>query len=41
GCKHFSRANEWLQQKGLPTVDWSLPNKSELLEKYGKSQSKE
>ncbi len=40
GCRHFSRANEWLQQNGLPTVDWSLPSKSELLEKYGKSQPK-
>ncbi len=25
GCRHFSKANEWLVQKGLPPIDWSLP----------------
>ena len=25
GCRHFSRANQWLQQRGEPPIDWSLP----------------
>ncbi|WP_373491615.1 uracil-DNA glycosylase [Parasphingorhabdus sp.] len=25
GCRHFSKANDFLRQKGLPPVDWSLP----------------
>jgi len=25
GCKHFSLANEWLDEHGLGAVDWSLP----------------
>lgn len=24
GCRHFSRANEWLKSKGLTSIDWSL-----------------
>eukprot|EP01122_Echinamoeba_exundans_P012541 TRINITY_DN5264_c0_g1_i1.p1 TRINITY_DN5264_c0_g1~~TRINITY_DN5264_c0_g1_i1.p1 ORF type:complete len:713 (-),score=179.16 TRINITY_DN5264_c0_g1_i1:43-2181(-) len=24
GCKHFSKANEWLSSKGKPTIDWKL-----------------
>jgi len=24
GCRHFSKANEWLQQKGLTPIDWNL-----------------
>ncbi len=24
GCKHFSKANEWLIQKGLTPIDWNL-----------------
>jgi uracil-DNA glycosylase len=24
GCRHFSKANEYLMQKGLDPVDWSL-----------------
>lgn len=30
GCKHFSKANAWLQQQGKPTVNWALPSKAEL-----------
>ena len=26
GCRHFSKANQWLQQKGLTPIDWSLPD---------------
>ena len=37
GCKHFSKANDWLQQQGKPTVDWALPSKSELIERYKQS----
>lgn len=37
GCKHFSRANEWLQQQGRPPIDWALPSKTELLARYRKS----
>ena len=25
GCRHFSKANHWLEQKGLKGIDWSLP----------------
>ena len=25
GCKHFSRANAFLETKGLPPIDWALP----------------
>ena len=25
GCRHFSQANDWLQQQGMQPVDWSLP----------------
>lgn len=24
GCKHFSKANNWLEQKGLTPIDWNL-----------------
>ncbi len=24
GCRHFSKANEWLLQKGLTPIDWNL-----------------
>ena len=24
GCKHFSQANNWLVENGLPTIDWDL-----------------
>jgi uracil-DNA glycosylase len=37
GSKPFSKANEWLEQKGKPGIDWSLPTKEELLRKYGKA----
>jgi uracil-DNA glycosylase len=26
GCRHFSRANEFLVNKGLTPVDWQIPN---------------
>ncbi len=26
GCRHFSRCNGFLEEKGLPPVDWALPN---------------
>lgn len=25
GCRHFSKANHYLQQQGLAPIDWSLP----------------
>jgi len=25
GCRHFSKTNNWLEQKGLKKIDWSLP----------------
>ncbi len=37
GCKHFSKANDWLQQQGKPTVNWELPLKVDLLERYRKA----
>lgn len=24
GCRHFSKTNEWLKQKGMSEIDWSL-----------------
>jgi uracil-DNA glycosylase len=24
GCRHFSQANRWMQQRGYPAIDWSL-----------------
>ncbi len=24
GCRHFSKANDWLQAKGISAIDWSL-----------------
>jgi uracil-DNA glycosylase len=30
GCGHFSRANEYLRERGLSNVDWRLPNRAEL-----------
>ena len=27
GCKHFSKANEFLQEKGLEPIEWALPEK--------------
>ncbi|MBW3227944.1 uracil-DNA glycosylase [Marinobacter adhaerens] len=37
GCKHFSKANDWLEQQGKPTVNWALPTKAKLIERYKKS----
>lgn len=34
GCKHFSRANDWLREKGRPLVEWGLPEKAELIARY-------
>lgn len=34
GCRHFSLANQWLQQQGWPPVDWQLPSKQTLIERY-------
>ena len=30
GCQHFSRANEWLQERGQEPVNWALPPKADL-----------
>lgn len=27
GCKHFSKANDFLSAKGLPTIDWQIEDK--------------
>jgi uracil-DNA glycosylase len=37
GCKHFSKANEWLKQQGEPPINWALPSQLELLKRYGKA----
>jgi uracil-DNA glycosylase len=26
GCKHFSAANRWMEEKGVQPVDWALPD---------------
>jgi uracil-DNA glycosylase len=28
GCRHFSRANQYLQEQGLAPVDWRLPERA-------------
>jgi uracil-DNA glycosylase len=25
GCRHFSKANAFLESRGLPPIDWALP----------------
>jgi len=30
GCKHFSKANDYLKRRGAEPVDWSLPKKDQL-----------
>ena len=30
GCGHFSAANRWLQGRGLPPIDWRLPDVAAL-----------
>jgi len=30
GCRHFSKANHYLEQHGVPPIDWSLPPAAEL-----------
>jgi uracil-DNA glycosylase len=26
GCRHFSKANDWLQAGGIEPIDWTVPN---------------
>jgi len=30
GCKHFSRANEWLVEQGSRPINWDLPSRADL-----------
>lgn len=30
GCKHFSRANEWLVEQGRRPINWDLPSRADL-----------
>ncbi|MGN6092620.1 MAG: uracil-DNA glycosylase [Luteibacter jiangsuensis] len=30
GCGHFAKANAWLESRGEPPIDWSLPPRSML-----------
>lgn len=30
GCRHFSRANAWLEARGVAAVDWRLPPRAQL-----------
>lgn len=32
GCKHFSKANGYLQRQGLEPIDWQLPQKKERVQ---------
>jgi len=34
GCRHFSKANQWLEERGQSPVNWALPTKAELLARY-------
>ncbi|MDX1634036.1 MAG: uracil-DNA glycosylase [Marinobacter sp.] len=40
GCRHFSRANQWLSAEGLPTVNWQLPDRETLVAQYRKQKSR-
>lgn len=33
GCRHFSKANAYLEQRGVEPVDWQLPSRDELIKK--------
>ncbi len=41
GQKWFSRTNEWLASKGLPAVDWALPDQATLEARYRGSAGKQ
>jgi uracil-DNA glycosylase len=32
GCKHFSKANGYLQGQGLEPIDWQLPQQKERVQ---------
>ncbi len=32
GCKHFSKANQWLEAHGRGAIDWSLPDAAKVLD---------
>jgi len=34
GCRHFSKANQWLEERGQSPVNWALPTKTGLLARY-------
>ena len=34
GCRHFSKANAWLEREGRETIDWSLPDREALVAHY-------
>jgi uracil-DNA glycosylase len=31
GCGHFAQANAYLESRGEPPIDWSLPPRAELV----------
>jgi uracil-DNA glycosylase len=31
GCKHFSATNDYLQQHGMPPIDWQLPSLAKVV----------
>ncbi len=31
GCRHFSRANDYLRQHGMDPIDWSIPDQDTRL----------
>ena len=37
GCRHFSKANAWLEQQGRSTVEWRLPDRAGLIASYKKN----
>lgn len=39
GNGHFLRANQWLEKKGLPQIDWALPDQATLLAEYSASET--
>lgn len=36
GCGHFQQVNDWLAEKGRPTIDWQLPDQDALIAHYKK-----
>lgn len=39
GNGHFLKANQWLGDKGLPQIDWALPDQATLMAEYSAAKT--